>query len=107
MFKERPGNSLQIKISFLDLPRGEIKNNSMRKLAAKTLMEILPPDLGICRVSRWRKSFLTEFDKSGHYLFFQGAEVQKKLDEQAATPDFVTLIGKNNHVAKTPWFWNL
>merc|ERR1712226_377614 len=54
-------------MTYADLPRGEIKNNSMRKLAAKTLMEILPPDLG--------------------------AEVQKKLDEQAATPDFVTLIG--------------
>ena len=28
-----------------DLPRGPIKNNSMRKLAAKTLMEILPPEI--------------------------------------------------------------
>jgi hypothetical protein len=25
--------------------RGPIKNNSMRKLAAKTLMEILPPNI--------------------------------------------------------------
>ena len=28
-----------------DLPRGPIKNNSMRKLASKTLMEILPPEI--------------------------------------------------------------
>ena len=39
----------------------------MRKLAAKTLMEILPPDIG--------------------------ADIQKKLDEHTASPDFVTLIG--------------
>ena len=30
---------------FSDLPRGPIKNNSMRKLASKTLMEILPPEI--------------------------------------------------------------
>ena len=39
----------------------------MRKLAAKTLMEILPQE-----VSR---------------------AVQQRLEEQAANPDFVTLIG--------------
>ena len=50
-----------------DLPRGPIKNNSMRKLAAKTLMEILPPDIGV--------------------------DIQKKLDEHMSSPDFVTLIG--------------
>ena len=31
---------------FIDLPRGPIKNNSMKKLAAKTLMEILPEEIG-------------------------------------------------------------
>ena len=50
-----------------DLPRGPIKNNSMRKLAAKTLMEILPSDIG--------------------------QEIQKKLDEHSSSPDFLTLIG--------------
>merc|ERR1719295_1252973 len=30
-------------MTYADLPRGPIKNNSMRKLASKTLMEILPP----------------------------------------------------------------
>merc|ERR1719310_2682541 len=32
-------------ITYADLPRGPIKNNSMRKLAAKTLPEILPFDI--------------------------------------------------------------
>ena len=50
-----------------DLPRGPIKNNSMRKLAAKTLMEILPGELT--------------------------SKVHARLEEQAANPDFVTLIG--------------
>jgi len=54
-------------LTYADLPRGPIKNNSMRKLAAKTLLEILPPDIA--------------------------ANVQKKLDEQSASPDFVTLVG--------------
>ena len=35
----------QIIFDFSDLPRGPIKNNSMRKLASKTLMEILPPEI--------------------------------------------------------------
>jgi len=54
-------------LTYADLPRGPIKNNSMRKLAAKTLMEILPTDIG--------------------------QEIQKKLDEHTASPDFITLIG--------------
>jgi len=54
-------------LTYADLPRGPIKNNSMRKLAAKTLMEILPSDIG--------------------------HDIQKKLDEHAASPDFITLIG--------------
>ena len=49
------------------MPRGPIKNNSMRKLAAKTLMEILPGELT--------------------------SKVHARLEEQAANPDFVTLIG--------------
>ena len=47
-----PKDSASIKNCFIitewniaDLPRGPIKNNSMRKLAAKTLMEILPPEI--------------------------------------------------------------
>merc|ERR1712212_1449551 len=32
-------------VTYADLPRGAIKNNSMRRLAATTLMEILPPDI--------------------------------------------------------------
>jgi len=39
----------------------------MRKLAAKTLLEILPPEVG--------------------------GKVQERLDQQGANPDFVTLIG--------------
>ena len=54
--------------TYADLPRGPIKNNSMRKLAATTLMDILPPN-----ISR---------------------NVNKKLEEQQTTShDFVTLIG--------------
>ena len=54
-------------VSVIDLPRGPIKNNSMRKLAAKTLLEILPNDVS--------------------------SKVQERLEEQGANPDFVTLIG--------------
>ena len=50
-----------------DLPRGHIKNNSMKKLAAKTLMEILPEDIA--------------------------KNVQKKLEEQNVSPEFLTLLG--------------
>merc|ERR1712203_197523 len=32
-------------VTYADLPRGAIKNNSMRRLAATTLMEILPPHI--------------------------------------------------------------
>jgi len=54
-------------LTYADLPRGPIKNNSMRKLAAKTLLEILPSDIG--------------------------HDIQKKLDEHASSPDFITLVG--------------
>jgi len=54
-------------MTYSDLPRGPIKNNSMRKLAAKTLMEILPPEIE--------------------------EMVQKKLEEKNTSPDFLTVIG--------------
>ena len=50
-----------------DLPRGPIKNNSMRKLAAKTLLEILPENISTL--------------------------VHDKMEEQGASPEFLTLIG--------------
>merc|ERR1712099_66593 len=61
-------------LTYADLPRGPIKNNSMRKLAAKTLMEILPSDIG--------------------------HDIQKKLDEHASSPDFITLIGLVSYHSK-------
>ena len=55
-------------ITYADLPRGPIKNNSMRKLAASTLMEILPEDLFI--------------------------KINKKIDEDAkGSHDCLTIIG--------------
>ena len=54
-------------VYFTDLPRGPIKNNSMRKLAAQTLLEILPEGIA--------------------------SDLQGKLDELTSSPDFVTLIG--------------
>ena len=55
-------------ITYADLPRGPIKNNSMRKLAASTLMEILPEDLFI--------------------------KINKKIDEDPkGSHDFLTIIG--------------
>ena len=50
-----------------DLPRGPIKNNSMRKLAAKTLLEILPENISNL--------------------------VHNKMEEQGASPEFLTLVG--------------
>ena len=32
-------------VTYADLPRGAIKNNSMRRLAATTLLDILPPKI--------------------------------------------------------------
>ena len=57
----------QSSLSVLDPPRGPIKNNSMRKLAAKTLMEILPENISKL--------------------------VHDKLEEQGVSPEFLTLIG--------------
>ena len=55
-------------LTYSDLPRGQIKNNSMRKLAATTLMDILPHDIA--------------------------AKVTKKLeDDPHITHDFLSIVG--------------
>merc|ERR1711973_457997 len=53
---------------FSDLPRGHHKNNSMHKLASKTMIEILPDHLA--------------------------AYVEKKCGSLAGTPDFFDVIGQ-------------
>jgi predicted protein tyrosine phosphatase len=53
---------------FGDLPRGHHKNNSMHKLASKTMIEILPDNLA--------------------------AYVEKKCGSLAGTPDFFDVIGQ-------------
>lgn len=64
-------------LTYADLPRGPIKNNSMRKLAATTLMEILPPDLA--------------------------ETINRKLEEDHSTShDFVTLIGLVSYYGNVP-----
>jgi hypothetical protein len=55
-------------VTYADLPRGAIKNNSMRRLAATTLMEILPPDIA--------------------------DRVNKKMEEDpSSSHDFLSLVG--------------
>merc|ERR1712156_1128789 len=55
-------------ITYADLPRGPIKNNSMRKLAATTLLDILPPAIA--------------------------DRVNKKMEEDPnGSHDFLTLVG--------------
>ena len=56
-------------MTYADLPRGAIKNNSMRRLAATTLMEILPPHIA--------------------------ERVNKKMEEDPSNSshDFLTLVG--------------
>jgi len=55
-------------VTYADLPRGAIKNNSMRRLAATTLMEILPPKIA--------------------------ERVNKKMEEDpTSTHDFLSLVG--------------
>jgi len=55
-------------MTYADLPRGAIKNNSMRRLAATTLMDILPPDIA--------------------------ERVNKKMEEDpSSTHDFLSLVG--------------
>ena len=59
-------------LTYSDLPRGPVKNNSMKKLAASTLLEILPSDIG--------------------------EKIARKLEEQPSTShDFVTIIGLVAH----------
>ena len=53
---------------FSDLPRGRHKNNSMHKLASKTMMEILPEKLT--------------------------SHIERKLGSVAVTPDFFDVIGQ-------------
>jgi len=53
-------------LTYSDLPKGPIKGNSMKKLAAKTLLEILPPSL---------------LDP-----------VNRRLEEDRLSPDLVTLL---------------
>ncbi len=53
---------------FSDLPRGRHKNNSMHKLASKTMMEILPEKLI--------------------------SHIERKLGSIAVTPDFFDVIGQ-------------
>merc|ERR1711937_903342 len=55
-------------VTYADLPRGPIKNNSMKRLAATTLMDILPPHIA--------------------------ERVNKKMEEDPGqTHDFLTLVG--------------
>jgi len=59
-------------VTYSDLPRGAIKNNSMRRLAATTLMEILPPAIA--------------------------ERVNKKMEEDpSSTHDFLSLVGLVSH----------
>ena len=59
-------------MTYADLPRGAIKNNSMRRLAATTLMDILPPDIS--------------------------ERVNKKMEEDPnSTHDFLSLVGLVSH----------
>jgi hypothetical protein len=53
---------------FSDLPRGHHKNNSMHKLASKTMIEILPQKLM--------------------------AHIESKCGSLASTPDFFDVIGQ-------------
>ena len=53
---------------FSDLPRGHHKNNSMHKLASKTMIEILPPKLM--------------------------THIEAKCGSLASTPDFFDVIGQ-------------
>ena len=55
-------------VQFSDLPRGHHKNNSMHKLASKTMIEILPENL--CKY------------------------IEEKCGSLASTPDFFDVIGQ-------------
>merc|ERR1712130_577042 len=64
-------------VTYADLPRGAIKNNSMRRLAATTLMEILPPDIA--------------------------ERVNKKMEEDpSSSHDFLSLVGLVSYYGSEP-----
>jgi len=64
-------------VTYADLPRGAIKNNSMRRLAATTLMEILPPDIA--------------------------DRVNKKMEEDpSSSHDFLSLVGLVSYYGSEP-----
>ncbi len=67
-----------------DLPRGEIKNNSMRKLAAKTLLEILPAEVAADVHAKLAESHRQQ-DGDG------GSHAAGEASHNVA--DFVTLVG--------------
>ena len=72
-------------VTYADLPRGPIKNNSMRRLAATTLLDILPPKIA----DRYRKC--TVFFLLTSLTSFR---VNKKMEEDPnCTHDFLTLVG--------------
>merc|ERR1712059_211795 len=71
-YKEKLGSIVTelYKMSFQtykDIPRGPIKDNLMRKLACKTLMDILPVDVG--------------------------SKVQEEIKEKKLSIDFETVVG--------------
>merc|ERR1712156_728235 len=61
-------------MTYSDLPRDQVKNNSMRKLQAKTLMEILPENI-------------SKF-------------VHQKLEQQGVSPEFLTVVGMVSYYAE-------
>lgn len=63
-------------LTYSDLPKGPIKGNSMKKLAAKTLLEILPPDLL--------------------------EPVQQRLQEDKMSPDLVTVLSLVSFYCQLP-----
>merc|ERR1712106_43603 len=68
-------NQLSYKM-FNDLPRGDQKCKSMRKLAGRTLIEVLPPKLAV-------------------YL-------EEKLGDLSKVPDFYDMVGQLSYYGKMP-----
>jgi len=64
---------------FSDLPRGHHKNNSMHKLASKTMIEILPDNLSSYIESKCGSLASTPdfFDVIGQVSWFQGGDEAK------------------------------
>ena len=72
-------------VTYADLPRGPIKNNSMRRLAATTLLDILPPKIAD------RYTVFSFFLLLKSMTLFR---VNKKMEEDPnCTHDFLTLVG--------------